>query len=136
MTSIRFEDRLEGSSNFNNWKASIIAILEEHDLDQYVVAEVAEPTSTVGRASFKRNQGKARRILYDSVKENIMPIITPLTTAKECYDTLVKLYETKATSQKRLLRNQLRFLKMENDESVNSFFMEISKFKDKLLLLV
>ena len=42
MTSIRSEDRLEGSSNFNNWKARIIAILEEKDLDQYVIIEVVE----------------------------------------------------------------------------------------------
>ena len=105
MTSIRSDDRLEGSSNFNNWKARMIAILEEHDLDQHVLTEVAEPTSAAGKASFKRNQGKARRIIYDFVKENIMLIITPLTTAKECYDTLVKLDETKATSQKRLLKS-------------------------------
>ena len=98
---------MEGSSNFNNWKARIIAILEEHDLDQYVLIEVAEPTSAAGKASFKRKQGKARRIIYDSVKENIMSIITPLTTAKECYDTLVKLYEAKVASQKRLLKSQL-----------------------------
>ena len=64
-----------------------------------------------------------------------MPIITPLTTAKECYDSLVKLYETKATSQKRLLKSQLRFLKMESDESVNSFFTKISNIKDKLLAI-
>jgi len=135
MTSIRSEHRLEGSSNFNNWKARIIAILEEHDLDQYVITEVAEPTSAAGRASFKRNQGKARRILYDSVKENIMSIITPLKTTKECYDTLVKLYETKSTSQKRLLKSQLCSLKMESDESVNSFFTKISNLKDKLLAI-
>ena len=134
-SSIRSEDRLEGSSNFNNWKARIIAILEEHDLDQYVLTEIAEPTSAAGKATFKRNQGKARRIIYDSVRENIMPVITPLTTAKECYDTLVKLYETKATSQKRLLKSQLRFLKMGPDESVNSFFTKISNIKDKLLAI-
>ena len=64
-----------------------------------------------------------------------MPIITPLTIAKECYDTLVKLYKTKATSQKRLLKSQLRFLKMENDESVNSFFSKISSIKGKLLAI-
>ena len=63
-----------------------------------------------------------------------MPIITPLTTAKECYDTLVKLYETKATSQKRLLKSRLRFLKIENDESVNSF-TKISNIKDRLLAI-
>ena len=53
MTSIRSEDRLERSSNFNNWKARIIAILEEHDLDKYMLIEVVEPTSAVGKASFK-----------------------------------------------------------------------------------
>ena len=102
MASIRTEDRLDGSSNFNNWKARVITILEEHDLDHYMTTIVAEPTSSAGRASFKRNKAKVRRIIYDSVKEHIMPIITPLKTTKECYDTLVELYETKATSQKRL----------------------------------
>ena len=105
MVSIRTEDRLDGSSNFNNWKARVIAILEEHDIDHYVTIVVAESTSNTGRASFKRNQAKARRIIYDSVKEHIMPIITPLKIAKECFDTLVKLYETKAPSQKRLLKS-------------------------------
>ena len=63
-----------------------------------------------------------------------MLIITPLKTTKECYDTLVKLYETKAISQKRLLKSQLRSLKMEKDESVNSF-TNISNLKDKLLAI-
>ena len=135
MTSIQSEDRLEGSSNFNNWKARIIVILEEHDLDQYVITEVAEPTSAIGWDRFKQNQGKERRIRYDYVKENIMSIITPLKIVKECYDTLVKLYKTKATSQKRLLKSQLHSLKMESDESVNSFFTKISNLKDKLLAI-
>ena len=64
-----------------------------------------------------------------------MPIITPLKTTKECFDTLVKLYETKATSQKRLLKSQLCSLKMEKDESVNSFFTKISHLKDQLLAI-
>ena len=64
-----------------------------------------------------------------------MLIITPLKTAKECFDTLVKLYETKATSQKRLLKSQLRSLKMEKDESVNSFFTKISHLKDQILAI-
>ena len=98
MASIWSKDRLDGSSNFNNWKARVIAILEENDIDHYVTTIVAEPTTNAGRASFKRNQAKARRIIYDSVKEHIMSIITPLKTTKECFDTLVKLYETKATS--------------------------------------
>jgi hypothetical protein len=126
---------LDGSSNFNNWKARVIAILEENDLDNYVTIIVEEPTSNVGRASFKRNKAKARRIIYDSVKEHIMLIITPLKTAKECFDSLVKLHETKATNQKRLLKSQLCSLKMEKDEFVNSFFTKISHLKDQLLAI-
>ena len=64
-----------------------------------------------------------------------MLIITPLKTMKECYDTLVKLYETKATSQKRLLKSQLHSLKMESDKSVNSFFTKISNLKDQFLAI-
>ena len=98
MASIRTEDRLDGSSNFNNWKARVMAILAENDIDHYVTTVVVEPTTSVGRASSKRNQAKARRIIYDSMKEHIMPIIIPLKTTKECFDTLVKQFETKATS--------------------------------------
>ena len=134
MSSIRTEDNLDGSSNFNNYNAIVIAILEENDIDHYVTTVVAEPTTSAGRIVFKRNQAKARRIIYDSVKEHIMSIITPLKTVKEYFDTLVKLYETKATNQKRLLKSQLRTLKMEKDESVNSF-TKISQIKDQLLAI-
>ena len=64
-----------------------------------------------------------------------MPVITPLKTTKEWFDTLVKLYEAKAPSQKRLLKSQLRSLKVEKDESVNSFFTKISHLKDQLLAI-
>ena len=136
MASIRTEDKLDGSSKFNNWKARVIAILEEHDLDHYVTTVVAKLTTNTRQASFKRNQAKARRIIYDSVKEHIMPIITPLKTAKECFNTLVKLYKTKATNHKGLLKSQLHYLKIAKDESMNSFFTKIFNLKTNYLQLV
>ena len=121
MASIKAEERMDGSSNFNNWKERVMEILEGNDIDHHVTNVVEEPSSNAGRTAFKRNQAKPRRIIYDSVKEHLMPVITPLKTTKECFDTLVKLYETKAPSQKSLLKSELRTLKMEKDESVNSF---------------
>jgi hypothetical protein len=53
--SVRVEDRLEGASNFNVWKLWVMNILQEHDLDQYVASVVEEPTSNVGRATFRKN---------------------------------------------------------------------------------
>ena len=92
------KEKLQGSANYNSWKARLTAILEENDLDDIVFNVSEEPTSNVGRLDYKRKQGKARRIIYDSVKETVMPNITALKTAKECFDTLANLYEKKVPS--------------------------------------
>ena len=130
--SVRPEDRLDGVSNFSTWKVRIMNILEEHDLDQFVTSEVDTPTTVAGRSSFKRNQAKAKRIIFDSVKDSIMTVLTPLTTTKECFDTLTNLYEKKIPSQKRVLKTKLRFLKMEKGETISEFFTKISQIRDQL----
>ena len=61
-----------------------------------------------------------------------MPTITPLQTAKECFDTLTNLYEKKAPSQKRVLKKRLRTLKMSKDEGVAPFFAKIAQVRDQL----
>jgi hypothetical protein len=55
-------------------------------------------------------------------------------TVKKCFDTLTNLYEKKAPSQKRVLKNRLRTLKMEKDDTVASFFTKISQIRDQLLV--
>ena len=94
----RLEEKVKGSANYNSWKARITTILEENDLDDVVFNTIEEPTSNAGRTAFKKKQAKARRIIYDSVKETLMPDITSLKTAKECFDSLTNLYEKKAPS--------------------------------------
>ena len=101
------EEKLSGSVNFNSWKAKLTAILDENDLDDIVLNVTEEPTTNAGRLAYKTKQGKARRVIYDSIREELMPNITALKTAKECYDMLVNLYEKKAPSQKRVLKKRL-----------------------------
>ena len=60
-----------------------------------------------------------------------MSMITPLKTSKECFDTLMNLYEKKAPTQKRDLKNQLCSMNMEKDETVAYFFTNISQVKDQ-----
>ena len=88
MASVRAEDRLEGALNFNTWKARVMNLLEEYDLDGYVTSIVEEPSSNAGRPAYKRNQAKAKRIIFDSVKDHLMPVITPLKIEKKYFDTL------------------------------------------------
>jgi hypothetical protein len=75
------------------WKLCKTNILQEHDLEQYVTTVVEEPTNNAGRTTFRKSQEKAKRIIFDSFKDNIMPAMTSLMIAKDCMDTLVNLYE-------------------------------------------
>ena len=130
------EEKLYGSANFNFWKAKLTTILDENDLDDIVLNVTKEPTTNVGRLAYKRKKGKARRVIYDSVRESMMPNISSLKTAKECYGTLVNLYEKKAPSQKRALKKRLRTLKLNKDENVGSFFTKIKQVRLVLLLMM
>jgi hypothetical protein len=132
--SVRAKDRIEGSTNFNVWKLQIKHILQEHDLEKYVTTVVEEPTDNAGRATFRNIQAKEKRIIFDSVKDSIIPAMTSLITAKDCMDTLVNLYEKQAPSQKRTLKHKLKYLKMDKGESLASFCSRIAHIRDHLLV--
>jgi hypothetical protein len=55
-----------------------------------------------------------------------MPTMTSLMNSKDCMDTLVDLYEKQDPSQKRTLKQKLKYLKMEKCESLASFYSKIS----------
>jgi hypothetical protein len=130
-SSVKAEDRLEGVSNFNAWKARVFNILEKGDLDELVTRMMEEPTSNAGRAAYKKRQAKAKRVIFDSVKDNMMPLIAHLRTTKECFDALANLYEKRAPTQKRTLKKQLRTLKMGNNETIFAFFSKIAQTRDQ-----
>ena len=60
-----------------------------------VTRVVEEPTTSQGRAALKKKKAKAKRVIFDLVKENLMPVIAPLRTTKKCFDALENPYEKK-----------------------------------------
>jgi hypothetical protein len=131
-SSVKAEDRLEGASNLNAWKARAFNILEKGDLDELVTKVMEEPTSNAGRADYKKRQVKAKRVIFYSVKDSMMPLIAHLRTAKEFFDALANLYEKKAPTQKRTLKKQLCTLNMGKDETISTFFSKIAQTRDQL----
>ena len=85
----------------------VLSILEEHDLDGYISNVVEEPNYNTWRTNFKKNEAKAKQIIYDSMKDYLILVITLWKTAKECFGTLTKLYEEKDPNLNRELRNKL-----------------------------
>ena len=48
---------------------------------------------------------KAKRIIADSIKDNLIPHVSAFKTPKELYDSLKKMFEGKNINQKMKLRN-------------------------------
>jgi hypothetical protein len=101
-------------------------------LDELVTRVIEEPTSNTAKAAYKKRQAKAKRVIFDSIKDSMMPIIGHLRTAKDCFDALTNLYEKKAPTQKRILKKQLHTLRMGKDETIVAFFSKIAQTRDQL----
>ena len=64
-----------GSSNFSASKTRVMNTFVEFDLKDLETREVKEPTSNAGRTAVRKKQAKAKRIIYDSIKDSMMPAL-------------------------------------------------------------
>ena len=48
------------------------------------------------------------------------------------FDSLTKLFEGKNINRQMTLRNQLKNVKIQNEETIHSYFTSISQMKEKL----
>ena len=78
----------------------------------------------------KKNLVKAKKIIADSIKDHLIPQVSSLKTPKEKFDSLTKLFEGKNINQKMTLRNQLKNVKIQNAETIQSYFTRISQIKE------
>ena len=130
--SLRYEDRLEGASNFRAWRTRLLVVLEENNLQDHANTEIAEPEGEDEKVAFRMNEGKAKRIIIDSVKDHLIPHISGLQSAKKMFDGLVGLFETNNTSRRLALRHQLQISSMSRTDTVATYFMKISQLRDQL----
>jgi len=55
IASLRFEDRLDGASNFMSWKARVTLFLKEHDLWEVTEKVVPTPTDVVEKVALEKD---------------------------------------------------------------------------------
>ena len=74
----------------------------------------------------------AKSIIVDSIKDHLIPQVSSLKTPKEMFDALTKLFEGKNINRKMTLRKQLKNVKIENVEIIQSYFTRVSYIKEQL----
>ena len=71
---------------------------------------------------------KAKRIIVDSIKDNLIPRVSSRETPKEMFDALFDLFEGRNINRKMTLRNHLKSVKAQNLETMQSYFTRVSQF--------
>jgi hypothetical protein len=83
VASTRYEDRLDGISNYLQWKVRFSTVLKENKTYSYVNSFVAAPaTDPVALDLHEVKEAKARRIILDGVKDHLIPHLAEKNIAK------------------------------------------------------
>ena len=128
----KLDENLEGADNFQDWKYRISLVLEENELESYINEEVPVPEEHEAKALHKKKLVMEKRIISDSIKDHLIPQVSSLKTPKAMFDALTKLFEGKNINQKMTLRNQLKNVKIQNAETIQTYFTRVSQIKEQL----
>ena len=75
---------------------------------------------------------KAKRIIPDSIKDNFLSQLYSRRTPKEMFDELSNLFDGRHINRKMTLRNQLKIVKVQKSNTMQSYFTRVSQIKEQL----
>ena len=81
---------------------------------------------------FKDNDINAMSIIVNSIKDHLIPYISHHDSSKKMYDALTNLFSVRNIGQVMSLKNELHDMKMNDDESITSYFVRISQLRYQL----
>jgi hypothetical protein len=139
---MKSENKLDGASNFRAWKTRIDLILAKNKVLDIVKGKIVkpefeegkekEPQNVAAMEKFKDVDINAMSIIVDSIKDHLIPYISHLDSSKKMYDALTNLFSVINIGQVMSLKNELRDMKMNDDDCITSYFVRISQLRDQL----
>ena len=126
------DEKIEGAEKFIAWKYRIMLILQENDLDKFAKKEVKEPEEVEAKTKHKKDMIITKRIIADLIKDNLIPQVSSMETPKEMFDALSGLFEGRNINRKMTLGNQLKSVRAQKPETMQSYFTRVGQIKDQL----
>lgn len=121
-----------GATNFRGWKTRIDRLLAKENLLGIVKGKVTEPKNHEEKLKFEKGDITARSIIMDFIKDHLIPYISNLDSSKKTYGALIVLCTINNIGQVMSLRNELRDVRMNRNDTIASYFMRISQLRDQL----
>ena len=107
-------------------------ILEENDLKGYIKEEVKDTEGDETKNKQKKDMIKQKRIIYDSIKDHLIPQVSSNNTLEEMFYVLTSLFEGKNINRRMTLRNQFKRVKIQKEKTIQSYFTRVSQIKEQL----
>jgi hypothetical protein len=81
---------------------------------------------------FKDGDVNAMSIIVESIKDHLISYISHIDSSKKMYDALTNLFSVRNIGQVMSLKNELRVMKINDDDRITSYFVIISQLRDEL----
>jgi hypothetical protein len=140
--SMKSENKLYGAPNFRALKKRIYIILSKNKVSDTVKGRIVkpefeegkekEPQNVVAMDKFKDGDINDMSIIVVSIKDHLISYISHLDSSKNMYDALTNLFSVRNIGQVMSLKNELRDMKMNDDDSITSYFVRISQLRYQL----
>ena len=131
-------DKLTDKFDYHVWKMSLDLALEDQDVMDYVQGKIQEPPSNAPattKTKYRKGEIKAKMIIRDSIHKHLVAYISELKTSKEMYDKLVSMFSAGNDNQILFFKNQLKNIKNDKNESIQSYFMRLTEIRNNLLAI-
>jgi hypothetical protein len=134
--SMKSENKLDGAFNFRAWKERIYLILAKNKVLDIVKGKIMklefeegkekEQQNVAAMEKFKDGDINAMSIIVESIKYHLIPYISHIDSSKKMYDALTNLFSVRNTGQVMSLKNELCDMKMNDEDTITSYFVRIS----------
>jgi arsenate reductase-like glutaredoxin family protein len=71
-------------------------------------------------------------MIFNAIKDHLIPHVSENKTAKAMFNALVTLYQSQNINRKMILRNKLRSIVMTKSDRVTSYLRKITQIRDQL----
>jgi len=132
---LRYEDRLEGLSNYTTWKERIKLVLQVNWIWGFVEKEINKPSDPKELEIWEDLDTKVRLIIIDGMKDPLIPHVFGKNNAHEMWMALQNLFQNKNENRVLVLEDKFKSIKMIMGEGTNSYLTRISQVRDELIVV-
>lgn len=106
--------------------------LDDNGLKEFIEAEVPKPIDTAQVDAWQKKTVKCQRILLEGMKDHIVSSLQGKASPYLMWKALTDLFQSKSDQRKLALKDKLRNIKCEKEDSMPKYLTKFTQCRDEL----